>query len=208
MDALNLTLTAILFEGQFNYFGKILQYKVTGYGALILFSGVILYTLYIKRLFIRDTPPPISSWLLWLVLDVVAVVSEFSRGVFNIQLVMYTAGTIIICACLLRRPVITWDKTWDTVATVMVLGAIILLLSTDEPLFGLVISLSGMSVAAIPLIVAVWKGMEEPVDAWIIAAVGSALSFLDGNLLSGAWIGILQAMIAGLIHFRVKRKSF
>ena len=83
-------LSTALYQGDFSFFNKALEAKVTGYGTIIILTSLVVYILYIKRIFERDIPPPISAWSLWLLLDVISVSAEFDAGNFNVQLIVYT----------------------------------------------------------------------------------------------------------------------
>lgn len=180
-----------------------LAIQISGYGVLIIASSVVVYTLYIKRIFERTIPPPISIWVLWTLLDIVAIFAEFSRGVFNIQLFCYTIGSAVVCGALFFRPNLSWDKFWDTATTGLVLLSAIVFVMVDDKFWALIAALTGMSIASIPLVLVLldetkepWK---EPWDAWFVILIGSVFTYLDGQLISGIWLGTLQIIILVMI---------
>ncbi len=201
-DILSLT----LYHRQFLVFDHLLVATLTGYGALILLTCLYVYWQYIGDIFVRKVPPPISVWGLWLLLDVVATSAELARGVFNVQLVGYTIGTAVIVLVLWRRRVLAWDPLWDGLSAIAVFMAIGLLLLTDDPLFGLLFSLSGMTIASVPLVRAIVAGADESPVIWGVILLGSVLSACDGNLVSGVWLGVVQVFIITLI-FRFQKKE-
>ncbi len=200
-------LLATLWSVQCSFFNHLFTMQLSGYGVAVIVSAIILYALYIRRIFTRDIPPPISTWGLWLLLDIVAMCADLARGIFNIQLVTYTIGTFIVCMILLKRRNITWDKRWDNITTAFVVLSIALWFFMDNATLGLLVSLMGMTVATFPLFRAIMNGGDEPGDAWAVAVIGSALSYLNGNILSGAWLGIVQAVILCLILTTSSRKN-
>jgi hypothetical protein len=192
--------------GSYSFFGHSLMISLTGYGIAVVVSSTVLYVLYLWRLSARALPPPISTWTLWLLLDIAATYAEFSKGVFNIQLVMYTIGTAVVCVALLPRLNKAWDAWWDSITALFVLASIAALLLTTNPLHGLIVSLTGMSVATLPLLRAVAKGADEPVDAWVVCAIGSIFTYLDGHVLSSIWLGSTQLLIIGcILHYQRER---
>lgn len=201
-------LLATVVSGQFSLFGHLLTVKLSGYGIAIVLSSIALYTLYVRRIRTRAVPPPIATWGLWLLLDVVATGAEFGRGICNVQLVTYTIGTGVICAVLLWRRNTAWDRLWDNLTTAFVVLSIVAWLLAS-PTLGLIISLVGMTVATLPLLRAITDGADEPTNAWFVAVLGSVLGYLDGNALSGIWLGLLQALILCLVLvFTHRRKNF
>lgn len=194
-------LAAVLYQQQFTAFGKPLFAVVSGYGFLILLTLAYVYKEYIRQIFTRKVPPPISVWGLWLLLDVVATASELARGIFNIQLVGFTIGTAFVCLALIRRRVIEWDILWDSAAAVLVVIAIVLLLTTNDPTLGLLCSLFGMTVASLPLVRSVVSGgADESLLIWCAILIGSILSIFDGNTISGVWLGLTQIGMIYLIY--------
>ena len=193
-------LTEVLYQQSFVVFGQPLVATLTGYGILILLSLQFVYVEYVRQIFVRALPPPISVWTLWLLLDVVATAAEFAHGRCNIQLIGYTIGTGAVCVALLRRRVIAWDRVWDNGAAILVLLAIGMLYVTENPDLGLLISLFGMTVASVPLVRSIIAGdADESPIIWGVIFVGSVLSVCDGNTISGIWLGLTQIVIIGLI---------
>lgn len=199
-------LSTAVYQDSFTFFQQTLQAKVSAYGVLIILTSLWVYPVYIKRIFERDIPPPISAWSLWLLLDVVAVSAEFKAGNFNVQLIVYTLGTIAVCISLLRRSNLSWDKVWDNITALSVLAAIFLWKYTNDPMYGLVLSLVGMTIAAIPMVISIINGAKEAVDIWMVIFIGSVISYFDGNKISGVWIALLQISIVFLIISQ-KRKA-
>lgn len=184
---------------------------MSGYGILAIATSVVAYALYIKRIFERNIPPPITTFVLWALLNIVAILAEFSRSVFNVQLISYTLGSIIVCVVLFFRPNLSWSKFWDTITTGLVLLSVIIFVVIDNKLWALISALTGMSIASIPLIQILldetkepWK---EPWDAWLAILVGSIFTCFDGQLISGIWFGILQTIILAMIlWWHLKRR--
>ncbi len=183
--------------------------KITGYGALVLFSGVISFGLYITRLRNRALPPPISAWGLWFLTDAVATGSEFAHSVFNAQLVTYTIGASLICIVLLRRPQIAWDKVWDTLTSLTVVIAIIVWIISGDAVWGLWLSLGALWLAALPLMreLANRHILDEPLDSWLVVVAGTTINYFDGQVVSSVVLGVMQLVIVALI-IRNKMKLY
>lgn len=194
MDLHNLFLTTLV-DSRFSLLGYPFTIILSGYGVAVVISSVVVYWLYIQRLFIREIPPPISVWVLWALLDVIATGAELVNGIFNVQLVTYTIGTTIVCFVLLRRLNTAWDKWWDTITIILVVASVLGWITAGDSHVGLIFSLTGMSISALPLLRAIIRGADEPLDAWIVIAIGSLLNFLDGKVLSSLWLGLLQIVI-------------
>lgn len=193
-----------IFSNSIMLFGKPLSITLSGYGLLVILTSIALYGIYVAGIRQRKDPPPIAAWGLWLVLDVVATGAEIARGVFNIQLLCYTVGTLVVCAALLRHPNKSWDKLWDTATAAIVGLSIVAWMATGEGLAGLIFSLLGMTIAAGPLVRAILKGADEPLLPWVLVAMGSFFNLLDGHVLSSVWLGVLQFAIIMLIMINRK----
>ena len=192
-------------------YGYELIVRISGYGFLITLSSVIVYWLYIKRIFVRKIPPSITTWGLWFLLDVVATAATFRQGEFNVQLITYTLGTALVCLALIMHKNLLWDKLWDTVTVAIVILSVIVYVLVDNSLWALVVALTGITIATFPMLRDLFNKEKEPWmepwDAWLVIAMGSLLSCLDGQFLSGIWLGLLQFSILVLIlYWTVKRK--
>ncbi len=183
-----------------------LAMALNGYGILVVLTSIAAYWIMISRLFTRQMPPPISVWGLWLLLDAVATGAELEKGVLNLQLVTYTVGTLVVCICLLWRLNRSWDKWWDSITAAFVLVSIVAWMTATDPAWGLCFALSGMTIASIPLVRAIWNGTDEPADAWILILLGSGVNLLDGKILSSLWLGGLQLVIVVLILCRKHKR--
>ncbi len=203
-------LSQCIIDSFIDVFGYKLSVKISGYGILIILSSILVYWLYIKRILIREFPPSITTWLLWFLLDVIATIASIKQGYFNLQLIAYTIGTSFICFVLLKRKNICWDKLWDSLTTVVVFLAGIVFIFAENKFWALICSLVGMTIAALPLIRDLMREEKqpwmEPWDSWFIIMVGSIFSYLDGNIISGIWLGFLQLLILIIIIYWNVRK--
>jgi hypothetical protein len=197
MDEFNSLLSSVFFRGEV----ASLKVVLNGYAIAVVATSVGVYWLYVARLANRITPPPIVTWGLWCVLDVIATGAEFARGVFNTQLVTYTIGTVVVCAFLLARRNLAWNKVWDTATAFAVAASAVVWAATDDPFLGLVLSLTGMTIASIPLILATMNGADEPWDAWALIFLGSVFTYLEGHHFSATWVGSLQLIVLGTILY-------
>lgn len=200
MISLNAFLSMPLTEAP-SFFGFPLVVRVTGYGLLIIACGLASFGTYIARLFTRESLPPISAWILWLTIDVVAMGTEIGRGIFNVQIVTYTVGSVIVCFILLKKPTVSWDPLWDTLTTLVTSLAIATWLLSGSATWGLWLSLLAMWIASFPLLrgLYTYKIEDEPADSWLFFLLGSACAYLDGLVITGMVLSVMQVIIITLI---------
>ena len=202
-------LESVLFQSDFELYKHVFNAKLTGYSLMIIVSSIFVYRIYVNKISEREIPPPISAWGLWLLLDIVAMYAELKAGKFNIQLIVYTIGTTYVCLHLVRQPKFLWDKVWDNLTAISVLLAIALWIYTNDPNWGLILSLSGMTLAAIPMIISITKGAEESLGVWLLILAGSVISYFYGNKVSGIWLGTLQLFtILLILKYKKQREVY
>lgn len=188
-------MNTVFFDGSFLFFGNVAAWKITGWGLLMMSALSVFYALCGKRVLSGEITPPISSWMLWLLLDIAATYADLKRGIFNIQLVGYTIGTAFVCLTLLWNPKWMWDKLWDNLTSIAVILAIVVATIFGNTIYGLLVSLVGMTIATIPLLIALSSGSKEKEDVWWLGLITSFTSFLEGNIITSVWVGTITLVI-------------
>lgn len=192
-------LSQSVIDSQLSFAGHSFQIAISWYGVGVVATSMAVYWVYMSRLSTRKTPPPVSAWVLWLVLDTVAAGAEFSRGVLNLQMITYSIGTLFVCLVLIFSRQLDLSWKWSDTATAIFVAISIIVWYQLDPFWGLICSLTGLTVAAWPLMRDIRKGSDEKADIWIVFFAGCLLSIFDGFFLSGMWMGIVQLIMLWLI---------
>ncbi len=147
-----------------------------------------------------------SAWFLILALDVVGVLSQYKREVFDPQLTVYTVGAVIVVLFSIKNGEPGITRT-DKVCAGIVLVAIVFMLTI--PTLGLIATLTGFTAATWPLVsAAIFKKHREALATWVLMLIGSIigiadclLSGEDGNLITVIWFSVIQiSVIAPVIY--------
>ncbi|MEX0651900.1 MAG: hypothetical protein WD509_02280 [Candidatus Paceibacterota bacterium] len=134
-----------------------------------------------------------STWVLLLLLDGVALISQFGRGEFDLLIVAFTVGALAVSVLSIWVGKPGWSVT-DTVCSTIVLAAIVGL--KLFPTAGLLLSLIGLTVATLPLIKAVvFEKHYENLFGWGCIFLGSVFTIADGKPLTGYWFAGIQLCI-------------
>jgi len=205
-------LLSYLVDGRFILFGHPFSLTLSGYGVAVLITCVVLNWIYLKRLFVREVPPPISVFALWFLLDAIAASSELMHGVCNVQLIGYTLGAGLTCIILLRHLNLSWDKWWDTITATLVVFSMAVWLLTNNPVLGFSASMFAMFVSSIPMWISITRGSDEPASAWVVCFIGSAFNFLDGAMLtkmiaSGMFMAMQMTTVILILVYARKRTA-
>ena len=163
------------------------------FGLLCVLFSSFIYPLYILSMVRGEQCPPRSTWFLWLLLDVVAFVTRWQAGIFDVQLVIYTIGTLVVAFYTLWYGKNVWEKV-DTFSAVAVAVAITAW-GIIGPAASTVCALGGLTIAAWPLLQDVYSGKYASRAPWLFAIIGSVFNWLDGQILTGAWFTVLQVLI-------------
>jgi hypothetical protein len=185
--------------------GTSVQAVLTGNGLMVVLCTLGSIGIYLRDIATREIPPPIASWGLWLIINVLAWSAELTRGVFSIQMFVYIVGSAVVCYKLMRRPNRSFDGVWDTATAVAVASAIWLWFYSGNALVGLWMSVLAILIASIPLIRGLYRFVirDEPLTAWILVFIGCVFSYREGLIITATVIGMLQIVFIALI-LRIK----
>jgi hypothetical protein len=151
--------------------------------------------------------PPRSSWFLWLLLDAIAFGSKLDDGMFDAMLLEYTVGTAAVALCTLRYGVHAWThlETW---CTIFVVASILVWTMASDPVLATISSMSGITVAALPIMRRVLNGEYEPLLAWCLGFIGSFVNTLDGQIMTSIWFMVIQGLVIApvIYHYHWKEK--
>lgn len=170
--------------------------EVRLFGLLSFVFSAIVHTRFIVTM-IKGTvpPPPRSSWFLYAMLDVVILGSQLSHGILDPMMIEYNIGTIAVALFTLKYGYATWSKL-ETYCSIFVGISIVLYLSVG-PVAATACSLAGITVASLPILKKVLiEKKREDLLAWVLAVTATTCSLLDGQLLTGIWLVLLQGTIA------------
>ena len=205
------------------FFDYPLAILISGYGVGILIACILMNWIYIKRLFVREVPPPISVFVLWFLLDAIATGSDFAHGVCNIQMIGFTLGTMLTIFALIFRLNLSWSG-WDTFTAFLVTACLTAVYITNDWRVSFIFSVSAMAAASIPMVFAIIvTGADEPPITWFISLVVSILNFFDDGVpttmitsdlfglstkaITGMLFGVIQfVMVILILYFAHKRK--
>jgi hypothetical protein len=138
---------------------------ISAIAGLLMMSGFIPYIIGILR---GKTKPAKASWIIWGLLDFIAMAGMYAAGSLNGQIVGSSAGVLIVVvlACMYGKP------GWTTLDILCLTGAafgLFLWWVTNDPVFGIVTSQIVVFVGAIPTFVSAWKEPEgEDRAAWML----------------------------------------
>lgn len=133
----------------------------------VALSALIAFTLYVPlcRAILSKDPEKcveqnIASWVLWGLLDVIALVGILSDKGNYLLVATYTLGAVITSTCILLSPSkIQW--TWvETLSVVLVITCLILWKNFGSTL-AIISSSAAVFVASIPQMVSAWKKPDK-----------------------------------------------
>ncbi|MBU1203030.1 hypothetical protein KKH39_03260 [Patescibacteria group bacterium] len=152
-------------------------------------------------------PPPRSSWFLYMALDVVILGSQLSNGILDPMMIEYNIGTLAVALFTLKYGYATWSKL-ETGCSIFVGISIALYLSVG-PLAATACALAGISAASLPILKKVLvEKKQEDLLAWALAVTATFCSLLDGHLITGIWLILLQGTIAiAVTRLRFNQKT-
>lgn len=133
-------------------------------GILMLLSMIP----YARSVLKGDGHPSVVSWLIWFVLNAIMLVSMWSKGTLNYQLVATTLGLVIMIAIVLRHG--TFECS--AVNIMCIAGAmcgLTLMWVCNDATVGIVICALLNALAAVPTFISAWNNPRaENRVAWLI----------------------------------------
>lgn len=132
---------------------------------VLFIIGFIPYILTIWR---GDTKPAKASWIIWASLDTITLTGMFFAGSINGQILGAVIGAWIVVVLALLYGTSGWTKL-DKFCLAGALLGIILWLLFDNPVLGIITSLSVVFIGSFPTFVSAWHNpAQENRLAWTI----------------------------------------
>jgi len=162
-----------------------------GIGILAGIFGIIMFIPYIRDIFKRKTKPECTSWLIWSLLGLIAVSSQFAKGATDSiwMTVAQTLGTVTIFILSLKYGHGGWVKR-DIFALIVALLGLGLWFVTHDAIYALIITIF---VDAIGALLTTLKATEHPESETTSTWILSGISGLLGTVAVGYWNPVLMA---------------
>lgn len=126
------------------------------------------YIPYIRAILQKETKPAKSSWLIWASLDTITLAGMFVKHSVNGQILGAIIGAWVVAILALKYGMSGWTKLDKFCLGGAVLG-IVLWRAFGNSVFGIMTSLSVMSIGSIPTFASAWKNpSHENKLAWTI----------------------------------------
>jgi uncharacterized protein with PQ loop repeat len=151
---------------------------------IIFLSGLpYMWAIYKRKL----EKPVVSSWLLWLGIGTLLLISSFSAGVRSdttlLPIVMGVVNPLIIVCLSLKYGTYVWGKL-DTFCAFICLMTVVVWQTQNDPVIGIVGGIIADLFAATPQVVKNWRLKEkndEPLFPWAMFCFASAITLLGIN---------------------------
>ncbi len=181
-----------------------LKCKLHLFASLAMFSALAMYPFYIVAV-MRGMRPPLSTWVLWSVLDIIAFGSRLNNGTFDAQLFAFMFGTTVTSLFILKYGKNGWTITETACVSVVIVA--ITAWAVSGPFIATICSMIGLTVAMVPLLIRVLQGEYEDLYTWCISLGSSVFNLLDGKILTSIWFMICQATVVIVVVYHLKYPS-
>lgn len=176
-----------------------LALEVRLFGAISAFISFFIYPIYIRSMVVGEQSPPRSSWFLWSLLNLISFSGKFADGTFDAMLFIYVVGTISVAVTTIFYGQKGWTRL-ETYCSTFVLLAVAVW-EIVGPSVAVICSMSGTTVAMLPLLRRVLRGEYENIRAWSIAVTGGFFNLLDGQIMVSLWFMILQSTVVLSVYY-------
>jgi hypothetical protein len=145
----------------------------TVFTGLSIVLPAIGYRYYVPEVIKRKTPPPLSTWISWFLMDVALIWTMWPK--ISPLLVVYFAGCCAMLVAYWRaRLPFAW-KTMDTVCLLIVVISLGFYFVSGNPEIAIGLILLAMTVSSGPLIVELYHHPEaEPIAPWMLIGWGAS----------------------------------
>lgn len=166
---------------------------------------------YVRDIFAGNTKPNAVSWILWTLLQGIALAAQISSGASwsAILLAVMTFNTALISVLALRGYGYKRYGLLDYTCFALALAAIVAWQSTDEPVAAIALVIFADFLAAVPTIAKVYREPNsENLLGWSMVAVAAVMSVFSSALYDAAnlafpiYIVAIAGAIASLIWIR------
>lgn len=138
---------------------------------LSVLAGVLFiaaFVPYIRAILRKETKPAKASWIIWATLDAITLLGMFFKDTVNGQILGAVLGAGVVAALALKYGTPGWTKLDKFCLAGAVLG-IVLWQVFNDPVFGIVTSLSVVFLGSMPTFTAAWKDpSRENKLAWTL----------------------------------------
>lgn len=139
---------------------------------------VLAFLPYIVAILRRETVPTKSTWIVWASVDTVTALSMWNAHSLNGQMIGALTGAYVVTFLAIRYGESSWTRT-DRICLVGAGIGLLCLLVWKNPTWGLIFSLSALTIGAIPTMKSAWKDpLKEDKKAWIIWVISCALAVI------------------------------
>ena len=177
---------------------------LSGYSALIIGISVPIYWRYARKIR-AGMRPPISSWVLWWVIDLLAFSFASMDHTFSLQLAVYILGTMYIIWTLIAVRSFGVNR-FDVVTAIATGVAVACWLYTSDAFVGLTLMLVAMTIASLPYFINDMRGHEDDMVAWVGMFLGSVAAYASGEHYIAVWMMVLQGLFIGVLaYWHVRR---
>jgi hypothetical protein len=134
------------------------------------------YAPYVVAILRGRAKPAKATWAIWALLDSIALAGMYAEDAVNAQIVIALLGAMAITALGLKYGRGGWTAL-DRVCLGGAVLAIVLWKAYDSPVLGIMTSLSGVLIGALPTFVSAWKDpSKEDRTAWTLFFVSGLLA--------------------------------
>lgn len=132
---------------------------------LLLIAG---YIPYINAILRKETIPARATWLIWAGLDFIILAAMHAKGALNCQILAACVGASAVSLLSFKYGASGWARLDKITIAGAILGVVLWGIS-ENPIWGIVISLIVMFAGSIPTFVSAWEDPNhENKAAWII----------------------------------------
>lgn len=135
-------------------------------------SGVLMmasYIPYIVAILQKKTKPTKASWLIWATLDTITISGMYVEGALNSQILVAGIGSWLVFFLSLKWSIPGWTKL-DKFCLCSAFASILVWYISNNPVYGIVISLAISFIGSIPTFASAWKyPVREDRFAWNIS---------------------------------------
>lgn len=165
-------------------------------------SGVVFFAAYVRYMLAvisGKSKPVIISWVLWCLIDVVAVMSMYSAGVVSMQMIGSVVGSIgVMIVAIVFGEQHTWNF-FDYLCLGLAIVSLAAWYFVPNPVIGLVLSQISVLAASVPTFISAWKNPEqEDVLSWAMFFGSCIFAIIAIN--EGSLENIMQPVIFTLIE--------
>lgn len=146
----------------------------------IIVIGFIPYLLLSYGIAKNTVKQSLSTWMLWLTLDVIVVSALIAQKGNYIVFAVFTVGTLLVNIFLFAKKQFKWEG-FDTIVTILVFVCIIIFY-VSGPYGATIATTIALTVAGLPQVKSTWEEPEKtPTLPYFLFAITSLLSVIGAK---------------------------